>query len=217
MRISATIITALVVAGCAPQVPDSNGGIGFDTLQDYQDQRAVELAGTGPITLDAQISDEPGAPVSSVPTTTAKVLDETPTPVELNRDNPTISDEQDFSAVSSRESIESDAQRRAAQQQAYQVIEPTALPTRLGQPNASIVNFALSTTNLVGQSVHRRSTLSGNNRFQRNCAKFPAPDLAQTAFLKNGGPERDRQGIDPDGDGFACFWDPAPFRQAVRN
>ena len=42
--------------------------------------------------------------------------------------NPAISDEQDFSAVSSRESIESDAERRAAQAAARQQIEPTALP-----------------------------------------------------------------------------------------
>jgi hypothetical protein len=32
--------------------------------------------------------------------------------------------------------------------------------------------------------------------------------------LSNGGPERDRLGLDPDGDGFACYWDPTPFRLA---
>ena len=29
--------------------------------------------------------------------------------------------------------------------------------------------------------------------------------------------ERDRMGLDPDGDGFACAWDPAPFRLARQN
>ena len=39
---------------------------------------------------------------------------------------------------------------------------------------------------------------------------------AQEAFLKAGGPERDRYGLDPDGDGFACRWDPTPFRAAIK-
>jgi hypothetical protein len=34
--------------------------------------------------------------------------------------------------------------------------------------------------------------------------------------LANGGPERDKEGLDPDGDGFACGWDPRPFRSALR-
>ena len=38
------------------------------------------------------------------------------------------------------------------------------------------------------------------------------PDQAQQDFLAKGGPERDRMGVDPDGDGFACAWDPRPFR-----
>ncbi len=52
---------------------------------------------------------------------------------------------------------------------------------------------------------------------ERNCAKYGSPDLAQMAFLSKGGPKRDRMGLDPDGDGYACSWDPAPFRQAVKN
>ena len=42
-------------------------------------------------------------------------------------------------------------------------------------------------------------------------------DLAQKAFLSRGGPERDILLLDPDGDGFACKWDPRPFRLAVQN
>jgi hypothetical protein len=29
--------------------------------------------------------------------------------------------------------------------------------------------------------------------------------------LARGGPDKDPRGLDPDGDGFACGWDPAPF------
>ena len=49
----------------------------------------------------------------------------------------------------------------------------------------------------------------------RACAAYSSPDRAQEDFLASGGPERDRKSLDPDGDGFACAWDPAPFR-AVR-
>ena len=48
------------------------------------------------------------------------------------------------------------------------------------------------------------------------CGKFASPDLAQMDFLQSGGPERDRKGLDPDGDGFACAWDPTPFRLATQ-
>lgn len=131
-------------------------------------------------------------------------------------DNPTISDEQDFEAVSSRESIASDAARRQQQQAAYEVVSPTAIPERSGSSGPNIVSYALQTRNAKGQSIYGRSGLSGQNRFQRNCAKYRSPDEAQRDFLARGGPERDRLGIDPDGDGFACGWDPAPFRLAAQ-
>ncbi len=134
----------------------------------------------------------------------------------IGLDNPGISDEQDFSAVTSRETIESDKARLEAQRRAYKVIRPTALPERQKKDFASIVEYALATSNRVGERVYRRSGLFAKGRFERNCARYPSPDRAQEAFLKAGGPKIDRFGLDPDGDGFACFWDPAPFRQAVR-
>ncbi len=136
-------------------------------------------------------------------------------PVLVN--NPGISDEQDFNAVSSRESIESDAERRAAQIANYQVIGPEALPERTGNTGPNIVAFALQTSNAKGQAIYSRSLLSGQARFQRNCARYRSPDEAQRDFLSRGGPQRDPRGIDPDGDGFACGWDPTPFRQVARN
>jgi hypothetical protein len=125
-----------------------------------------------------------------------------------------ISDEQDFSAVSARETIQSDAERIARNRSQYQQIQPTDLPSRPADTGPNIVAFALSTTHAVGQPQYRRSGFSANP--ERACAKYPSPDLAQQAFLERGGPERDRLGVDPDGDGFACSWDPRPFR-AVQN
>ncbi len=213
MRFAVAVISTLILVGCDPQVPDSGGGVGFDGYNNYQQQREDALAGTGPIVVGAEISDEvvPGGetPPTTVGTQTATA--------PLNLNNPDISDEQDFGAVSSRESIESDAERLAAQKNAYQVIAPTALPTRTGGSGATAVEFALSTTNAVGQTIYRRSNALAGNRFDRNCAKYTSADRAQEAFLKAGGPKRDPKGIDPDGDGFACYWDPAPYRFAVKN
>ncbi|QYK40553.1 MAG: hypothetical protein KF887_14145 [Paracoccaceae bacterium] len=126
-----------------------------------------------------------------------------------------ISDEQDFAAVSARETIESDAERIARARAQYQVVQPTALPTRTGSAGPNIVSFALSTTHAPGTPMYRRSAFGSRDPFA-NCGKFASPDLAQEAFLSAGGPERDPQRLDPDGDGFVCGWDPRPFRAAKR-
>ena len=42
-----------------------------------------------------------------------------------------------------------------------------------------------------------------------NCAAYRTPIAAQRAFIAEGGPERDRLGLDPDGDGYACSYRPA--------
>lgn len=126
-----------------------------------------------------------------------------------------ISDEQDFDAVASRESIESDAIRRQQQAAQYQVIAPTALPSAPASTGPNIVEYALNAPNRRGQEWYSRSIFSSQARFERNCLRYRSPDEAQRDFLSRGGPERDPLGIDPDGDGFACGWDPAPFRAAV--
>ena len=122
-----------------------------------------------------------------------------------------ISDEQDFSAVSARETIESDKERIARNRANYEVVQPTALPQRTGSSGPNIVAFALSTTHAPGTPVYRRSGFNGNGSA---CSRYGSSDLAQEAFLAEGGPDRDRKGLDPDGDGFACGWDPRAFRAA---
>lgn len=126
-----------------------------------------------------------------------------------------ISDEQDFDAVASRESIESDAARRAAQAAQYQVVQPTALPPPPQDTGPNIVEYALNAPNVRGQAIYSRFIFAREGRMLRNCAQYRSPDEAQRDFLARGGPQRDPLGLDPDGDGFACAWDPAPFRAAV--
>lgn len=128
-----------------------------------------------------------------------------------------ISDEQNFDAVASERGIEADAALREQQQAAYQVIQPTALPERDDGVGPNIVEYALAAPNRKGQEWYSRSLLviDPQAKFQRNCASYRSPDEAQRDFLSRGGPERDPRGLDPDGDGFACGWDPAPFLIAV--
>lgn len=166
------------------------------------------------------------APVVAAQPQTAAADPQRTQGVQASPDNPPpalvnggtdLSDEQDFAAVTGRETIESDAERRAAQAAAREQIVPTAVPERPANTGPNIVDYALSAPNVKGQEWYSRSLLSGEARFRRNCATYATPDDAQRDFLARGGPERDRRGIDPDGDGFACGWDPAPFIQAVRN
>ena len=128
--------------------------------------------------------------------------------------NESLSDENDFAAVSSRETIESDAQRIAINRALYQVFEPTELPERSEIETPNIVAFALKTTNPLKVNLYNRGPFSSEKRALANCNKFASASKAQEEFLSMGGPKRDFLGLDPDGDGFACTWDPTPFRLA---
>lgn len=126
-----------------------------------------------------------------------------------------ISNEQDFEAVTSQRDIAADAARIEANRAQYVVIQPQALPVRPGDTGPNIVEFALATTNPVGAQLYDRGGVRLSSS-EAACAKYASPDQAQQAFLEVGGPDRDRKGLDPDGDGFACAWDPRPFRTALQ-
>ncbi|MEO0918793.1 MAG: hypothetical protein AAFY31_17745 [Pseudomonadota bacterium] len=215
-----TACVALALMGCGSTIPDSNPnarGVGFGDYNEYSSQRAARDA-----QLEARISTEEVAASESIAEDTAEVLSatesaETPSVAvtSIESSNPSISDEQDFDAVSSRETIESDRDRLARQRETFSVAQPEAVPSRpSGRAAPNIVSFALATNNAVGQSVYDRPNRFNEDRYRRACADFGSSDQAQAAFLAAGGPERDRRGLDPDGDGFACFWDPTPFRAA---
>ena len=208
----------LALAACEPEVPNSGPGVGFNDYQSYEQERlardrALETGQPlvpsgadapltviqGPVVVDPTVSGS--AEAQSVAADT-RALFERP---------PGISDEQDFGAVSARETIESDKQRLAAQRQQYQVVQPTAVPKRPANLGASVAAFAASTSHPIGTRVYQRSGASAS-KAAKACQKYSSPNSAQQAFLDAGGPERDRLGVDPDGDGYACGWDPRPFR-----
>lgn len=228
-------VAAVTLAACTETVPSSNKGAGFGDPIEFEQQRLAreaELRGAGsttpiaPTPVQTQVipSSELAAagigqtgavstPLSAFDPDRTQGIQATPTPAIAS--TPGISDEQDFGAVSSRETIQSDAQRLAAVAATREVVAPTALPTRTGDSGPNIVDYALNAPNKRGQEWYSRSLLSGQGRFQRNCAGYNTPDEAQRDFLARGGPDRDPRGIDPDGDGFACGWDPAPFLLAA--
>ena len=143
----------------------------------------------------------------------------TTSPPQLHDENGTfiseiLSDENDFEAVSSRHTIESDAERIAKNRSRYVRIAPTELPVRPGTNIPNIVAYALQTNNPLKKQLYQRGLFASEKRALVNCNAYPSPGKAQEVFLSKGGPKWDRYGLDPDGDGFACTWDPTPFRLA---
>ncbi|MEP0155967.1 hypothetical protein [Pseudophaeobacter sp.] len=167
---------------------------------------AADIAAETRAALQAAGANSGQAPVEASPSNPAPAL----------IGNPGISDENNFDAVAARQTIESDAQRLANQRSQYQQVAPTALPSQTGSRDPNIVQYALSTSHPVGTKVYSRAGINLRSRSARNCAGFRSPDQAQIAFLQAGGPKRDRKALDPDGDGYACSWDPSPYRLAVR-
>ncbi|RBO53455.1 hypothetical protein DSD19_08690 [Rhodovulum sp. BSW8] len=217
MRAVTSAMALLALAACNTQLPDSAAGVGFDNYADYSAHREGVLQGTvSAQPLDAApaqgvVTEITGGPISAVESSDATAM-----PGAQAENHAGISDEQSFAAVSARETIASDRERLEQQREQYTFIQPEPLPPRQGGNGASIIEYALSTTNPLGQQVYKRGRAVAPETLARRCAKYGSDDHAQEAFLKNGGPERDRLGIDPDGDGFACYWDPSPFRLAER-
>lgn len=96
-------------------------------------------------------------------------------------------------------------------------VAASELPVTKSGPYAGttpvLVRYAFEADHQIGESVYPRGSGSAATA-ARVCATFPDVNAAQTAFLASGGPARDPQKMDPDGDGFVCGWDPAPFRKS---
>jgi hypothetical protein len=238
--------TALILAGCTPATVETGSGVGFQDYNSYiRGVRAAPAPAPGPVAVlppagaptggfDPSVAAAaidradgvaaPPAEVAALPPVTdsasrprggapAGIREETGE-VDALVGNTGISDEQDFSAVAARETIESDAERIARNREQYVIVQPRDLPVRPGDTGPNIVEFALATNHAPGvQLYQRRGSLRSP---EAACAKYASPDQAQQDFLARGGPERDRLGVDPDGDGFACSWDPRPFRTALQ-
>jgi len=83
----------------------------------------IEVLGTLPTEIVPELEEEVAATTAPLPAP----------------NNPGLSDEQDFGAVSDRQSIESDAERLERNRALYTLIEPTEVPTRPGTDIPNIV------------------------------------------------------------------------------
>ncbi len=242
MRCIFGVAALAALTACSASVPDSGAGVGFGDYTDYEAQRQArdaQLSGAAlpaPNAVSSERLDSAGAPATAQPDAAADLAAETQAAlaerqgnsgqsvVHASPDNPApqtvtsatgMSEETNFDAVSGERSIESDAALIARNRAQYKVIAPEALPQRSGTAEPNIVQYALQNTHPIGTQVFSRRGLNKETRFQRACAKYASPDQAQIEFLSKGGPQRDRLGVDPDGDGYACGWDPRPFRKAL--
>jgi hypothetical protein len=137
------------------------------------------------------------APVAGSTTGTGRALDDD----TINLMQWTLEQQKIDAAIAERDLAEARSQ--------LVVMQPGPLPAN--PQGVNIALFAAQTTNAVGERRYQRT---GGTRIAGagTCSRFRDADAAQRAFLSGGGPERDRYGIEPDGDGFACSWNPAPYR-----
>ena len=230
------------VMACSPRLPESGTGPGFNDYNSViRNSTASQGTATAPATTAPSTfsTDSVAAAISSAETGTTATNPATAAPQDPTQlqsaDRPRgnapagiqettaemgyvtggVSDEQDFNAVKSRQTIASDKARIEANRAQYVVIQPGALPVRPGDTGPNIAAYAVATNNPVGVTLYNRPAFYLVN-VKTACTKFTSPDLAQQAFLAAGGPQKDPKGLDPDGDGFACDWDPRPFRNALK-
>lgn len=221
---------------------DTRFGVGFDQTFDAQraNRDAALSSGATAVPAAPGVSAQPLPAAGSAADTaaqTAAILAQTGqpadaerlaaaannsgiAPVEASPSNPApavinsatgISQENNFDAVSGQRSIESDAARIAANRAQYQVIQPQALPQR-SETGPNIVAYALGSSHAIGTKLYKRNKFNSAKRYTRSCGKYSHLDQAQSDFLSAGGPQKDRNGMDPDGDGYACTWDPSVYR-----
>ncbi|RCW85922.1 hypothetical protein [Paracoccus lutimaris] len=98
---------------------------------------------------------------------------------------------------------------------------PATMPVTTSGPYPGstpvLVRYAHQEQQNPGSQVYKRpQARTGGSVLDagRSCSGYASADIAQRAFISAGGPILDPKGMDPDGDGFVCGWDPRPVRNA---
>lgn len=244
MRLLFTALAATALAACQPTIPDSAAGVGFQDYDSYVQEREARLRGDSAQTQGDARAGQPLSAIPDARTGQdgaalddddgARIARDALAAISPGRNGDdragagdavsngrsAIENDQDYQEVLRREGEASDqddfgAGARGGEDLLDPVI-PQPIPEREGRDAPNIVAYALRTSNRVGEQIYDRSGLFAESRFQRNCAEYNTQEEAQEDFLRRGGPERDPRGLDPNGDGFACWWDPEPYRAAAR-
>lgn len=191
-------ISALIVAGALGACTSSVTVPREQVLMEMPPSGIASTAGNGAFVAgEGRLAD---GSLSMIDPATG--LPPRPTPLDADRINP-----MDFTLAQQRYDAAVAEQQLAAARSQLVVVQPGALPNRVEGVNIAL--YAQQSTNPVGQRVYRRNAGIGMG----GCGRYRSADDAQRAFLAAGGPQADPLGLDPDGDGFACRWDPTPFRQ----
>lgn len=219
------VLTGMLLAGCQPDVPNSGAGAGFGTYEDYLHQRESELKGAGvqtgatpadggygtsgygatPVTSAAGIAAAQGTTGTDAAATGGSGSIGADTLAALRATAPA-------GDSAPAETVAPVVAATGSVGAPLNAMSPAAMPAG-GGAGPNLAAYALAAKNAPGQSVWPRGGLRLSSS-DKACKKYLSPDLAQMAFLQRGGPQKDPLNLDPDGDGFACGWDPRPFQAA---
>lgn len=218
------VLAGMLLAGCQPDVPNSAGGVGFGTYEDYLHQRESQLKGSGAQASSATPADGGygASGYGATPVTSAAgMAAQGATGADATATGGTGSIGADTLAALRATAPAGDSASAGTSAAAsatggvgapLDAMSPATVPAN-GGTGPNLAAYALAATNAPGQAVWPRGGIRLSSS-QKACAKYISPDLAQMAFLKKGGPQKDPLNLDPDGDGFACGWDPRPFQAA---
>jgi hypothetical protein len=217
--LSGSLVLWAILAACAPVQPN-DGDQYFDnitpdpaSLERKAEEDKLAKAEGQKITTVLPPSGTTATSTQTGDTLTIDLSGNEKAPVKTTPEGDgSISDSQDFQAVKSRETIASDAAKLEALKSNYEIVQPGDAPTR--DSSVNLAKYALSQTNPVGNKQYTRFAFS-SRKAEKNCRVYTSADEAQTDFLKMGGPQKDKRGIDPDGDGYACGWSPAVYRALI--
>lgn len=242
MRKALISLAVLGLAACQPAVPNSAQGVGFGDYATYLKTREAELRGQAPAassTPPAATAPTPAVIVppgggygttgfGATPATSAAIAAQNQPAGGTALEAAASAAPQGSLGAEALAALQATAPASAAPVSGGAGAPLSALSEGTLTPSAAapisgaaisgaggpnLAAYALSAPSTYGQPYYRRGGLKLGSS-ERACRKFISPDLAQTAFLERGGPERDPGNLDPDGDGFACGWDPRPFQTA---
>ena len=95
------------------------------------------------------------------------------------------------------------------------IITPEQIEETYQNSDINLARYARQASNLVGEKIYVR--LSKRNKKSDPCFRFISDDDSQRFFLEKGGPVKDLWNLDPDGDGFACKWNPDSYKKFYSN
>ncbi len=191
-RIASCAAILMAVTACAAPPNDVVEGVGFGDYRDYQARRdSVTIPPAQTESSLANATLEPFSPPAA----------------------PATGSGRDIAGMATAAIDEADLGPPVAPSGDDFVAPP--LPEGMQVVGANVAAFALSTSHPVGERVWSRFSLR-LGRPEVTCSDFRTTDLAQDWFLMNGGPERDPAGLDGNGDGYACNWDPESYRAQAR-